>query len=88
MNYRSRTEIVSMILDAVNGGAAKTKIMCIAFKLQSVKGLSSILIGNNLIECLEGTQFQTTEKELNLLKINNEMAELLHNTIGNEDELI
>jgi len=88
MNYRSRTEIVSMILDAVNGGAAKTKIMYIAFKLQSVKGLSSILIGNNLIECLEGTQFQTTEKGLNLLKINNEMAELLHNTIGNEDELI
>ena len=89
MNYRSRTEIVSMILDAVNGGAAKTKIMYIVFKLQSVKGLSSILIGNNLIECLEGTRtFKTTEKGLNLLKINNEMAELLHNTIGNEDELI
>ena len=68
MNYRSRTEIVSMILDAVNGGAAKTKIMYIVFNLQSVKGLSSILIGNNLIEYLEGTQFQTTEKGLNLLK--------------------
>jgi len=27
MKYRSRTEIVSMILEAANGGATKTKIM-------------------------------------------------------------
>ena len=27
MTYRSRTEIVAMILDAANGGTTKTKIM-------------------------------------------------------------
>jgi predicted transcriptional regulator len=31
MKYRSRTEIVAMILDAANGGATKTKIMYKAF---------------------------------------------------------
>ena len=31
MKYRSRTEIVSMILDSANGGATKTKIMYNAF---------------------------------------------------------
>ena len=31
MKYRSRTEIVSNILDAANEGATKTKIMCAAF---------------------------------------------------------
>jgi len=31
MKYRSRTEIVSRILDAANGGATKTKIMYKAF---------------------------------------------------------
>jgi len=31
MKYRSRTEIVSMILEAANGSATKTKIMYKAF---------------------------------------------------------
>jgi predicted transcriptional regulator len=41
----------------------------------------TMLIENDLIEYLEGTKiFRTTEKGLNLLKIHNEMAELLHFT--------
>ena len=39
MNYRSRTEIVAMILNAVNGRATKTKIMYVDFKLQPIKGI-------------------------------------------------
>jgi predicted transcriptional regulator len=31
MKYRSRTDIVAMILDAANGGATKTKIMYKAY---------------------------------------------------------
>jgi predicted transcriptional regulator len=31
MKYRSRTEIVSIVLEAANGGATKTKIMYKAF---------------------------------------------------------
>ena len=42
----------------------------------------SILIENNLIEYLDGdNKFKTTEKGLNLLKMHNEMAELLQTTI-------
>ena len=80
MNYRSRTEIVAMILDAANGGTTKTKIMYkVMLTYNQVKNYLSILIENNLIEYLDGTQtFRTTEKGLNLLKIHNEMSELLH----------
>jgi predicted transcriptional regulator len=90
MNYRSRTEIVSMILESANGGATKTKIMYIAFlSYNQLKEYLSVLIENNLIEYLEGIRtFKTTEKGLNLLKMHNEMAELLHPRIENDDELI
>ena len=40
MKYRSRTEIVSSILDAANGGGAtKTKIIFKSFKLRTIKGI-------------------------------------------------
>ena len=83
MKYRSRTEIVSMILESANGGATKTKIMYVAFlSYNQLKEYLSVLIENNLIEYLEGTKtFKTTEKGLNFLKMHNEMAELLHTTI-------
>ena len=82
MKYRSRTEIVSMILESANGGATKTKIMYIAFlSYNQLKEYLSVLIENNLLEYLEGTKtFKTTEKGLNFLKMHNEMAELLHTT--------
>ena len=86
MGNRSRTEIVSMILETANGGATKTKIMYNAFvSYNQLKEYLSILIENNLIEYLDGThKFKTTEKGLNLLKIHNEMAELLHTVVKNE----
>ncbi|HET7643358.1 MAG TPA: winged helix-turn-helix domain-containing protein [Nitrososphaeraceae archaeon] len=89
MKYRSRTEIVAMILDSTNGGATKTKIMYNSFlSYNQLKEYLSILIENNLLEYLEGTKiFRTTVKGLNLLKIHNEMSELLHITIKN-DQLI
>ena len=83
MKYRSRTEIVSNILDAANGGATKTKIMYTAFlSYNQLKEYLSVLIENKLLEYIEGTKtFRTTENGLNLLKMHNEMAELLHPTI-------
>ena len=43
-----------------------------------LKDYLSVLIENNLIECLEGNNtFKTTEKGLNFLKMNNEIGELL-----------
>ena len=79
MKYRSRTEIVSMILDAANGGATKTKIMYKAFlSYAQLKEYLSVLIENNLLEYLEGVQtYKTTEKGFNLLKMHNEIGELL-----------
>ena len=79
MNYRSSTEIISMILDAANGGATKTKIMYKAMlSYNQLKEYLSVLIKNNLIEYRDGNKtFKTTEKGLNLLKIHNEMTELL-----------
>jgi len=87
MKYRSRTEIVSNILDAANGGATKTKIMYTAFlSYNQLKEYFSILIENNLIEYLDGThKFKTTAKGLNLLKMHNEMAELLKVTTVKND---
>jgi predicted transcriptional regulator len=80
MKYRSRTEIVSNILDAANGGGAtKTKIMYKAFlSYGQLKEYLSLLIENNLLEYLDGTQtYKTTEKGLNFLKMHNEIGELL-----------
>ena len=87
MKYRSRTEIVGNILDAANGGATKTKIMYTAFlSYNQLKEYFSILIENNLIEYLDGThKFKTTAKGLNLLKMHNEMAELLKVTTVKND---
>ena len=83
VKYRSRTEIVAMILEAANGGATKTKIMYNAYlSYNQVKEYISILIENNLLEYLEGARtFRTTEKGLNFLKMHREMAELLQNTV-------
>jgi len=83
MKYRSRTEIVSMILEAANGGATKTRIMYKAFlSYAQLKEYLSVLIENNLIEYLEGIQtYKTTEKGFNLLKMHNEIGELLQTPI-------
>ncbi|MGZ5486377.1 MAG: winged helix-turn-helix domain-containing protein, partial [Nitrososphaeraceae archaeon] len=67
---------------------SKTKIMYTAFlSYNQLKEYLSILIENNLIEYLDGThKFKTTEKGLNLLKMHNEMAELLQQTTTIKDD--
>ena len=87
MKYRSRTEIVSNILEAANGGVTKTKIMYKSFlSYNQLREYLSVLIENNLLEYLEGTQtYKTTEKGLNLLKMHNEMAELLQPSIESNE---
>jgi predicted transcriptional regulator len=85
MKYRSRTEIVSNILDAANGeGETKTKLMYKAYiSYNQLKEYLTILIENNLIEYLDGTRrFKTTEKGLNFLKMHNELGELLPSRIN------
>ena len=79
MGNRSRTEIVSNILDAANGGVTKTKIMYKAYlSYNQLREYLSVLIENNLVEYIDGTQtYKTTEKGLHFLKMYNEIAELL-----------
>ena len=86
MKNRSRTEIVGNILDAANGGVTKTKIMYIAFlSYGQLREYLSILIENNLLEYIEGTQtYKTTEKGINFLKIYSEIGELLQTSIEND----
>ena len=83
MKYRSRTEIVSMILEAANGGATKTRIMYKAFlSFAQLREYLSLLIENNLLEYLEGSKtYKTTEKGFNLLNMHNQIGELLQNPI-------
>jgi predicted transcriptional regulator len=85
MKNRSRTEIVSIILESANEGATRTKIMYKAFlSYQQLKEYLTLLIENHLIEYHGETKlFITTEKGLNFLKINNEIGELLHITANN-----
>ena len=87
MGNRSRTEIVGSILDIANGGVTKTKIMYISFlSYGQLKEYLSILIENNLIEYRDGdNKLKTTEKGLNLLKMHNQIEELLQVTTVKND---
>ena len=77
MKYRSRTELVSNILEAANGGATKTKIMYKAFlSYAQLKEYLSVLVENGLLEYIEGEQvYRTTDKGNRFLKIYNQIGE-------------
>ena len=71
MKYRSRTEIVSNILEAANGGATKTKIMYKAFlSYAQLKEYLGLLSQNGLLEYLDAdAKFKTTGKGIKFLAI-------------------
>jgi predicted transcriptional regulator len=79
MKYRSRTDIVGLILEAANGGATKTKIMYKAFlSYAQLKEYLTVLLENDLLEYEEGRQFlRTTEKGIRFLQMYNQFDELL-----------
>ena len=61
MIYRSRTEIVAMILDSANGGATKTKIMYKAFlSYNQLKEYLTMLIDNEMIDYIDGKKLFRT----------------------------
>jgi predicted transcriptional regulator len=77
MKYRSRSEIVGLLLDAANGGGAtKTKLMYKAYlSFNQLKEYLALLVENALIEYEDGMHtYRTTEKGIRLLKIQNEMV--------------
>ncbi len=79
MKYRSRTDIVGLILEAANGGATKTKIMYKAFlSYAQLKEYLGVLLQNDVLEYEDETQlFRTTEKGLRLLQMYNQFDEMM-----------
>ena len=79
MKYRSRTDIVALILEAANGGATKTKIMYKAFlSYAQLKEYLTVLLQNDVLEYEDETQlFRTTEKGLRLLQMYNQFDEMM-----------
>ena len=79
MKYRSRSDIIGLILEAANGGATKTKIMYKAFlSFAQLREYLSMLGEKGLIEYEEGLQkYRTTEKGIRLLQIYNQMNDEL-----------
>jgi predicted transcriptional regulator len=78
MKYRSRTDIVSQILDAANGGTTKTRIMYKAFlSYAQLKEYLSILVQNGLLRYDEAEQtYSTTEKGTKFMRVYQHMDEL------------
>ena len=65
MVYRTRTEIVAIILDVANGGATKTKIMYNAYlSYNQLREYLTMLMENELVDYIDGKKiFKTTEKD-------------------------
>lgn len=79
MKYRSRTEIVAMILQSARTGATKTKIMYRAFmSYTQVKEYLKFLQENNLIKYEASTQmYKATEKGIHFIHAYDEISDLI-----------
>ena len=79
MKYRSRTDIVSEILEAAQGGTSKTKIMYKAFlSYAQLKEYLAVLVENRLLEYDKGEEtFKTSEKGVRFLKLYDQIGEMV-----------
>ena len=79
MKYRSRTDIVALILEATKEGAAKTKIMYKAsLSYSQLKDYLSILLERELIEYSDKDQiFRITDKGRRYLYLYSKVMELI-----------
>ena len=79
MGYRSRTEIISQILDTANGGITKTKLMYKVFlSHDQLKEYLAVLTQSDLLSYdLDTRTFKTTEKGLRFLYLYNQIDQLM-----------
>lgn len=79
MKYRSRTDIVALILEAAQDGASKTKIMYKAFlSYTQLKEYINILLENSLLEYYpEEEIFRINEKGRRFLELYAQISELI-----------
>jgi predicted transcriptional regulator len=81
MRYRSRTEIISQILESANGGGVtKTKILYKAsLSHDQLKEYLTVLTESNLLRYDGDTHtFKTTEKGLGFIQTYNEIDQLMN----------
>ena len=88
MKYRSRIDIISVILDAANGGTdglTKIKIMYQAYlSREQIKEYLSVLIESELLNYDVYTRkFKTTEKGLRFLDTYNQMSDVMKTNNNN-----
>ncbi|MDQ3873001.1 MAG: winged helix-turn-helix domain-containing protein [Thermoproteota archaeon] len=79
MNYRSRTEVASDILEAAIDGATKTKIMYKAFlSYAQLKEYLAMLIQKDLMaHNIEGDKYRTTNNGVKFLESSRQLDGLL-----------
>lgn len=79
MKYRSRTDIVSQILESASEGATKTRIMYKAYlSYAQLKEYIAVLVENGLLEFEKGGQtYKTTAKGLMFLKTYSQIGGLM-----------
>ena len=79
MKYRSRTDIVSQILESANGGATKTRIMYNAYlSYAQLKEYLSALLESGLIEYVDGEhKYNTTSKGVQYLTTYQRIGEMM-----------
>ena len=77
MKYRSRSDIVGLILEAANGGATKTKIMYKSYlSFAQLRDYLAMLTGQGLVEHDEIRHiFKTTTKGIQVLQLQNQINE-------------
>jgi predicted transcriptional regulator len=78
MKYRSRSDIVGLLLDAANGGGVtKTKLMYKAYlSFNQLREYLTLLVETDLIEYEVGQTYRTTEKGMRVLHLQNEIDEV------------
>jgi predicted transcriptional regulator len=79
MGYRSRTEIISQILDTANGGITKTKLMYKVFlSHDQLKEYLAVLTQSELLSFdFVSRTFMATEKGLRFLHLYNQIDQLM-----------
>ena len=88
MKYRSRTDIVSQILQIANGGTTKTRIMYGAYmSYGQLKEYLSTLIENELIDfSATENKYRTTPKGLQFIAAYDKLSDLSIGPIAAELE--
>jgi predicted transcriptional regulator len=87
MKYRSKFDIIGLLLEAANGGATKTKMIYQALvTYEQINEYLGFILEKDLVEYENlSRQFRTTEKGIRILKIQNQINDdflpaILHNT--------